>query len=366
MLFAVPPLSRSLRSQLGEFDELRNGLGAQVGSAGPWIGRLRRQFSATTAQSSVGIEGFSVTDSDAVAIVGGDAVAAGETSRAALASYAHAMEHVTVMAGDPVFRWVDRVVLDLHFDACSFRRGDAPGLWRTGPVGVTRPDGGAGLAYQGPEAQAVPKLMSEVVRWLGRGDLDAHVAVRAAMAHLHIVSVHPFSDGNGRVARIVQSLVLARDGLLAPELGSIEEELGRGTDAYYAALQEAQGGSYQPDRSAAGWVEFCIAAHIKQARRRTEQIAHAAIRWRVLSDLVSHRGWPDRLVIALEQSLFEGAERAAYAAEAGVSHATATNDLRRLADSGQIVQHGQGPATRYVAGADLRASVDAALAGKPS
>jgi Fic family protein len=43
------------------------------------------------------------------------------------------------------------------------------------------------------------------------------------MAHLHVVSVHPFRDGHGRISRIIQSLVLARDGLLTPEFSSIEE-----------------------------------------------------------------------------------------------------------------------------------------------
>ena len=59
--------------------------------------------------------------------------------------------------------------------------------------------------------------MLEVAEWLEHGDLDAHIVVRAAMAHLHAVSVHPFRDGNGRISRILQSLVLARSGLLAPE-----------------------------------------------------------------------------------------------------------------------------------------------------
>jgi DNA-binding transcriptional ArsR family regulator len=64
---------------------------------------------------------------------------------------------------------------------------------------------------------------------------------------------------------------------------------------------------------------------------------------------VEHRGWPDRLVIALEQSLFHGTDRATYAAEAEVSAPTATNDLRRLMDAGLIRQQGRGPSTRYVA-----------------
>ena len=81
------------------------------------------------------------------------------------------------MSDDPVFRWVDRVILDLHFDACHFQKDKEPGKYRQRGIEVANPDGG-----------------------------------RAAMAHLHVVSVHPFRDGNGRISRIVQSLVLAREG----------------------------------------------------------------------------------------------------------------------------------------------------------
>ena len=98
------------------------------------------------------------------------------------------------------------------------------------------------------------------------------------MAHLHVVSVHPFADGNGRIARIVQSLVLAREGLLAPEFSSIEEYLGRQTNDYYRTLQQVQAGRYQPDRDTMPWVRFCVTAHIQQARERLEQLATAATR----------------------------------------------------------------------------------------
>jgi Fic family protein len=196
--------------------------------------------------------------------------------------------------------------------------------------------------------------MTEVIGWLDHGDVDTHVAVRAAMAHVHLVSVHPFRDGNGRISRILQSLVLAREGLLAPEIVSIEEYLGRNTDAYYAALQKVQGGSYQPERDAAPWVQFCVQAHLEQARHRLEQLAEAGRRWSFLEELVERRHWPDRLVIALEQSLFQGVERASYAAEADVSAPTASNDFRRLVDAGLVVQQGKGRTTRYVASESLR------------
>ena len=307
--------------------------------------------------SSVSIEGYHVPSGEGPGIVAGSAVPdPDDTDRMALASYARAMDHLGTMAIDPHFRWSDRVILDLHFDACVFQRDRSPGLWRTEPIFVTSRSGGR-PAYIGPDADDVPGLMGEVVDWLQAGDLDSHVAVRAAMAHLHVVSVHPFADGNGRISRVVQSLVLARAGLLAPEFSSIEEHLGRHTGDYYRVLQQVQGGSYQPGRDATPWIRFCITAHLEQARQRLDQIAAASTRWATLEALVESRGWPDRLVIALEQSLFDGAERKAYAAEADVSLATATTDLRRLLDAGLIDQQGRTRSTRYVASQDLRKHV---------
>jgi Fic family protein len=195
--------------------------------------------------------------------------------------------------------------------------------------------------------------MAEVTSWLRSGDLDAHLAVRAAMAHLHIVSVHPFEDGNGRISRIVQSLVLALGGLLAPEFVTVEEYLGEHTEAYFAALQEVQGGSYQPERDATPFVQLCVEAHLVQARRRLLQLDQAAERWSYLERLVEGRGWPDRLAIALEQSLFDGTNRAKYSSEADVSAPTASSDLRRLLDSGLITRRGRGRSTRYVASESL-------------
>jgi Fic family protein len=356
MVFATPPITAALAERLGELDELRKRLGARTGTAGPWLGALRRQARASSAESSIEIEGYEVPEQERPALTEGEQTPdPSDEDRMALSCYGRAMDHVGVMAGDPIFHWVDRVILDLHFDACYFQRDKDPGQYRRGPISVTSGDGPP--AYVGPPGEEVPALMNEVTGWLERGDLDAHVVVRAAMAHLHVVSVHPFRDGNGRVSRIVQSLVLAREGLLAPELGSIEEYLQRHTEAYYAALRKVQGGRYQPDRDAAPWIEFCIDAHIDQTKRRLDQIAQAGARWELLESLVERRDWPDRLVIALEHSLFQGVDRASYTAEAGISDPTASTDLRRLLDAGLVERQNRGRTTRYVASPQLRADV---------
>jgi Fic family protein len=363
MLYATPPVTTKLRARLEELDHLRTALGQEVAGPGRWLGTLRRVVQAASIASSVSIEGYSVPDDEAVAIVSGvEPLDPDDENRMALASYARAMEHVGVMAQDPVFQWLDRVILDLHFDACFFQRDKSPGLWRTGPIGVTGPNGR--LIYQAPDGDAVVALMAEVLEWLRSGDLESHVVVRGAMAHLHTVSVHPFRDGNGRISRIVQSLVLVRDGLLAAEFASIEEYLGSHTSEYYAVLQRVQGGTYQPERDASEWVTFCVEAHISQARRRLDQIEEAAARWTFLESFVERRGWPDRLVIALEQSLVGGTDRGMFGREASVSSTTASNDFRRLLDAGLVTQRGRGRVTRYYASDDLRQQVAAAVAAR--
>lgn len=354
MLFQTPPLIPPLSEKLAALEELRKALGYEAQTRSRWMGSLRRQVRASSAESSTSIEGFSVSPEEALALTSGRLIAEpGNEDRQAVACYSRAMDHVGTMAVDPSFRWLDRVILDLHFDVCYFQRDKDPGLWRPGPIGVTGADGS--LEYQGPDAAEVPGLMEEVVSWLDEDDLEPSVFVRAAMAHLNVISVHPFRDGNGRIARIVQSLVLARGRLASPDLFSIEEYLGSHTQDYYAALRETQGGSYQPRRDASGWVSFCLDAHIAQARRRLAQVEQAALRWQRLEDLAKARGWPDRIVISLEQSLLGGTDRGGYCEEADVSPATASADFRRLLDAGLVEQRGRSRNIAYVASDELRA-----------
>jgi Fic family protein len=364
MIYATPPITPPLQAQLDELAALRAALGSEVKTRGRWMGSLRREVRASSIQGSTSIEGFSVSPEEALALANDRAAANRDQENAqAVACYARAMDHMGTMGVDPAFQWSDRVILDLHFDACHFQRDKDPGLWRSGPIGVTAADGS--LEYEGPDGGRVVALMGEVVEWLAAGDLEADVVVRAAMAHLHVTSVHPFRDGNGRISRIVQSLVLAREGLAAPEFFSIEEYLGGHTQDYYAALRQAQGGSYQPDRDASAWVSFCVTAHLVQARQRLTQIKEAAARWASLEGLVEARNWPDRLVIALEQSLGGGTDRGKYGKEADVSPATASADFRRLLDAGLVEQRGRGRNIGYLASERLRETLADANVDRP-
>jgi Fic family protein len=99
------------------------------------------------------------------------------------------------------------------------------------------------------------------------------------MAHLNLVMIHPFRDGNGRMARCLQSLVLAQSGMLSPVFMSIEEYLGRNTAEYHQVLGEVGGGSWQPDRDARGWLRFILTAHLRQGRTFRQRIRDAERLW---------------------------------------------------------------------------------------
>jgi Fic family protein len=175
------------------------------------------------------------------------------------------------------------------------------------------------------------------------------------MAHLNLVSIHPFRDGNGRLARVVQSLVLAKEGLLRPELVSIEPYLGRHTREYYAILEAVQGPAFDARRDASAWVEFCIEAHVSEATERRRWLDIAYARHDFCEQLASEQGYPGRLVIALDQALLGlPITNADYRREAEVASPTAVQDLQRLRRDGFLEQEGGGRSVRYVAGRKLQ------------
>jgi len=354
-IYATPPKSRALEGRLTELDQSRRYLARHLGeTAQPWTGALRRLAAAEAAVGSTSIEGYGASLEDTVEILAGrqPATTSEETQRI-IAAYGQAMDRVTGLATDPHFRWSAQTILELHFLVCHPQPRAMPGRLREGPIVVTR---GLGRdPYRPPPAGELARLLEEVARWLESGDVTRHPVVRAAMAHLDLVSIHPFRDGNGRLARVVQSLVLAREGLLRPEFVSIEPYLGRHTREYYAVLEEVQGPAFDPARDAEAWVEFCIEAHVFEAaeRRRWLEIAYA--RHDFCEEVVGEQRYPGRFVIALDQALIGlPVTNADYRREAKIASPTAVQDLQRLRRDGWLEQEGGGRSVRYVAGKELR------------
>ena len=127
----------------------------------------------------------------------------------AVTHYRQAMTYILNLADDLHFSYDESLIRGLHYMMLAYDLPKNPGKWRPGNVHVQREATGE-IVYEGPDAEMVPALMRLLTERLNQKD-GTPPLIKAAMAHLNLVMVHPFSDGNGRMARALQTLVLVRE-----------------------------------------------------------------------------------------------------------------------------------------------------------
>ena len=357
MIFTAPILDSKEMEVLGRIDELRRTLGYSVGASPKrWYGLLRRVSFARAVRGSNSIEGYDVSLDDAIAAAEGEEpLDAKAEAWAAVTGYQSAMTYVLQLADDPHFGYSADLLRSLHFMMLQYKLTKNPGRWRLGAIFV-RDDERDEVVYQGPSAELVPDLMGELLSDLN-GASEAPRVIKAAMAHLNLVMIHPFSDGNGRMARCLQTLVLARGGVLAPPFSSIEEYLGRNTRAYYDVLAEVGAGSWQPERDTRPWIRFCLTAHFRQATTLLHRTRDLQRLWDVLEEEVAKKGLPERTLLALSDAAIGLKIRnATYRPMAEISENLASRDLKSLVEQGFLVPEGERRGRYYVASETLKAT----------
>jgi Fic family protein len=310
-----------------------------------WTGFLRRNLTARAVQGSNSIEGYNVTFEDAVAAVEGeDPMDAAPEPWAAVVGYRNALTYVMQLSDDIHFNLNEELIRALHNLMLLHDPTKNPGRWRPGTIYVRREPSGE-ILYAGPDAEDVPTLMQEFVENNRKiSDTSVHAIVRAAMAHLNLVMIHPFSDGNGRMGRAVQTLVLARADILSPPFCSIEKWLGaRGnTQAYYDVLAQVGGGAWHPERDARPWVQFCLRAHLQQALTVSRRVKETEKLWNELEVELARRKLDDRMIPALYDAAIGIRVRSArYRLVADVSNQVATRDLHMLVGEGFLEPKGE-------------------------
>lgn len=359
MLFEPVALDERELAVLAQIDSSRAQLRHQLREPNRWNGSLRRLSFARNVQGSNSIEGFVAGLDDAAAVVvGEEPLDTDAETRLALESYRNAMTYILQIAGDDDFVYSEQLLKSLHFMMTGYSLHNRPGLWRTGAVYVQREEDGE-IVYEGADIGLVPILMRDFTAELN--DRGEHPPIiKAALAHLNLVMIHPFKDGNGRMARALQSLVLAREGILSPVFMSVEEYLGRNTQAYYDVLAEIGQGAWNPQNNTRPWIRFMLTAHLRQARTLIDRIGETELLWQELDVLASRYRLPPRTVTAL----FDASHRLrvrngtyrAFLEDVGdpITEQTASSDLRKLVDAGLLVPVGERRGRHYVASDEVR------------
>ena len=353
-IFQAPPLDLEDTEVIDEIHAYRHDLRSSLRAPRRWTGGLRRTTQARAIQGSNTIEGYTVSDQDALAAVEDEApLTADQRTWAEILGYRRVLTYVINVAAEPGFR-IDLPALNaMHFMLLEHELSKLPGRYRTSSIYV-HDDRTGRTVYEGPDPEQVADLMGELVADLYR---SAHLdpLVRGAMAHLNLVMIHPYRDGNGRMARALQTMVLAQDSMLEPTFASIEEWLGNNTEDYYAVLAATGRGQWQPDLDAGLWVKFNLRGHHFQAQTLRRRIAEAERLYVALDDLIARHRLPERVADPLFDAALGGrVTRPSYLKRVEqLETRSATRDLQRLADLGLLLAHGQTRARYYTAGGEL-------------
>ncbi|MFI5715476.1 Fic family protein [Nocardia sp. NPDC051750] len=355
MLFPTPTLTTSDERVLSEVDSMRDELRHQLQKVpGKWAGGLRKFLTADAVAASNSIEGFKVATIDVEDLIAGERdVEVSEENKAETLAYEQMMTYIQTLHDVEDFAYNKEMLNALHWMLQGHRHSPRKpaGQWRRGPVYVTDARDPSIAAYTAPEAGAVPALMAELAEWLGAED-ETHPLVRAAMAHLHLVSIHPWAEGNGRMSRSLQTLMIAREGVLAPEFSSIEAWLGRpgNTWEYYQVLGR-RGSEYQPDQDVSEWVRFNLIAYHQQAQTVHARFVRSGQVWERLSEFAGTESLDERLVSALHDVAMSGrVRRSRYEQNENLNLQQAQRDLRELARRQILEPMGRTRARTYVAG----------------
>jgi Fic family protein len=217
---------------------------------------LRRINRIRTIRGSLAIEGNTLSEEQITAILDGNRVIAPPReileARNAIAAY------------DRFEQWHPEVETNLLEAHRMLMAGliDEAGAYRQGGVGVMA-DGQ--VIHMAPPANRVPKLMSDLLRWLD--DSGQHALITSSVFHYEFEFIHPFADGNGRVGRLWQTLILTHWNRLFADI-PVESMVFAHQAEYYQALQES---SSQMD--SAPFIEYMLRMILDAVTTAAPQVA---------------------------------------------------------------------------------------------
>ena len=240
---------------------------------------------------------------------------------------------------------------------------------RTGELRGDEPmrvvSGGAGrekVHFEAPPRKRLDRELEGFLAWFAMSPASLDGLLRAGIAHLWFITLHPFEDGNGRLARAITDMALCQDEGQALRMFSLSAQIMRNREAYYAALETTQRGGLDVTAWLA-WFLVEVAAACDRSETAVGRVVAKARFW------LRHQGTPlnERQRKALNRLLdagtggFEGGMNTRkYASLTKTSRATAYRELADLVAKGCLVQIGDGRSTGYEIPSDSAHDLDKA------
>ena len=215
---------------------------------------------------------------------------------------------------------------------------------REGPMQVVSgPMGREKVHYQAPPAERMNDEMERFFFWWDKSRHEMDGILRAGVAHMWFVAVHPFDDGNGRIARTITDMALTQDENLATRCYSLSSQIMAERDAYYEVLERTN----KKDGDITQWLKWflgCMSRAILSSNRLLANVMQKARFWKrhAQTDLNDRqRKALNRLLDAWPAGFEGGLTNRKYAGMNHVSRATAQRELADLVKKG-ILQPNPG------------------------
>lgn len=307
------------------------------------LGRLKRSIVVTSTGASTRIEGSTLSDKDVEKLLRGLKTSKLKDREAQeVAGYAEVLQTVFDSYRDIPF--TEGVILQFHAQLLKYSEKDKQqrGKYKSSPNKVVAFDraGGQAVLFNPTEPSLTPTEMRTLIEWTKeeiKGD-EFHPILVIANFIVEFLAIHPFHDGNGRLSRILTSLLLAKSGYTYMPYASLEKIIEDHKTEYYVALRTAQKDGKSPKAAMARWLHFFIDVMVRQIE--------------VLQGFLESAP-TDSLLSPNQQralTLFENADEIStklVSDELGIPAVSAKQILNRLLELKLVKRLGAGRTTRY-------------------
>jgi Fic family protein len=237
-------------------------------------------------------------------------------------------DHADIPIDELVIRELNRYFLSGESEVLT------PGVYRRGQNMVGR--------FRPPDQGDVPGLMRSFTLWLRESGDEIHPIIKAGVAHIHLIAIHPFWDGNGRTARGLATLIIQRSPFNFRKLLSLESHMFDLRDDYFSAIERTLGVAFDPGYDATPWLEFFTDALHQHVYLLVAELTDWHRMMEEAHRILAAKGWNQRQADAFAFAFQAGQmTRSDYIEITGVSPATASRDLAEMVDAGLLTAEGK-------------------------